>query len=303
MADTGTSSVLRRKLTARIPVAERPSTSQYPIRALELALARAAQDRLNLDVTVSSCDARIEGLKTTMAQAQETSLTGLLVDSGSAPAGLIIIEAETLAALVGQSLTGHLGNLSHPDRKPTRIDAEIAKGLINGFLQHYAKALKGEEANFKFDCTFQRHISDPRLLRFSLPDQPYQLFDIKLDMNGGARTGSMVLAMACVLDGSQTTRPVQGDWAANLKTSVMDAEVTVKAVLTRLTLPLSDAAGLKVGDVLPFAREDLDKVHIEGPDHSILATGRLGQSRGARALRIKLGEEQPPKVVEKEGPV
>jgi flagellar motor switch protein FliM len=63
--------------------------------------------------------------------------------------------------------------------------------------------------------------------------------------------------------------------------------VTVQAALSRITLPLSAVVQMKPGDLLPLPLAALDRIEITGQDGQPCAVGRLGQSRGMRALRLR----------------
>jgi hypothetical protein len=65
-------------------------------------------------------------------------------------------------------------------------------------------------------------------------------------------------------------------------------------VLVRMQVDLADLMGLGVEDVLPLFGASLETVQLEAADGRRVATARLGQARGMRALRImQLEGDQP----------
>jgi flagellar motor switch protein FliM len=78
-------------------------------------------------------------------------------------------------------------------------------------------------------------------------------------------------------------------FAEELAEQLSGAEVRLEAVLTRVSLPLSQVVGLSVGDQLVLNAAALDKISLEGLDGRKMAEGRLGQNRGLRAVRLTVG--------------
>jgi flagellar motor switch protein FliM len=71
-----------------------------------------------------------------------------------------------------------------------------------------------------------------------------------------------------------------------LETAVMRAPASLRAELGRLTLPLSEVLDLGVGGALTLPLSALEEVRLTALDGTEQAVGRLGQSRGMRAIRL-----------------
>jgi flagellar motor switch protein FliM len=71
-----------------------------------------------------------------------------------------------------------------------------------------------------------------------------------------------------------------------LQQRVLDAPVRLDAILCRLSLPLCDVGRLAVGDVLALPKDVLRDIAIESVGRQPVATARLGQVDGMRALRL-----------------
>jgi flagellar motor switch protein FliM len=76
-------------------------------------------------------------------------------------------------------------------------------------------------------------------------------------------------------------------WRHRLERLLQATPLHLEAELLRVERPLGDVQRLAVGDVLPFARGDLQAVAlVDGHGRRVL-TGRLGQIGGKRALRLE----------------
>lgn len=78
-----------------------------------------------------------------------------------------------------------------------------------------------------------------------------------------------------------------------LQQRVLDAPIRLDAILCRLSLPLSDMGRLAVGDVLALPKDVLREIAIESVGRQPVATARLGQVDGMRALRLTMPGHKP----------
>jgi flagellar motor switch protein FliM len=76
------------------------------------------------------------------------------------------------------------------------------------------------------------------------------------------------------------------DWDQSLSASVMRAPASLRAELGRVTMPLSKVLELGVGGALTLPLSALEEVQLAALDGTVQAVGRLGQSRGMRAVRL-----------------
>ncbi|MEM7711329.1 MAG: FliM/FliN family flagellar motor switch protein, partial [Pseudomonadota bacterium] len=98
-----------------------------------------------------------------------------------------------------------------------------------------------------------------------------------------------------VLDAPLGSEP-DPEWIAAVETAMAEAPVRMDAVLTGLTLPLSELLALEVGQVLPLPDKALTSVVLRGrsgrdagrrkPSRPPTLTGRLGQFHGQRAVKV-----------------
>jgi flagellar motor switch protein FliM len=127
-----------------------------------------------------------------------------------------------------------------------------------------------------------------------LEDQAYRVLVADLVIGDDGRVGTALLALPAEGRGRRVAPAAAKpdalaqarDWSERLGAAVGVAEVRLEAVLARPRLPLSQVMALQAGMVLPLGAAALDSVAMVAPGGLCVATGRLGQNRGARALRL-----------------
>ena len=120
------------------------------------------------------------------------------------------------------------------------------------------------------------------------------MLQAEVRLGNGAKTGPVMLALPAEGRGRPpkpapmaTPAPVAAAlFTKALTDQVMRTDANLSAVLHRLTLPLSALMALKAGDLVPLSTAALDRIVLEGLDGRQLGTGKLGQNRGMRAVRL-----------------
>jgi flagellar motor switch protein FliM len=289
--------VIRRKLTGTQAV--QPPEGGVE-RAFPLALARATRTR-------HACNAEVAGLRLHRYSLTELldlppalSLIALLEGPGEA-IGVMMIGPDVLAALIEAQTHGHVAALPAAPRRPTRTDAAMVADWVDAVMTDLEETLGAEEDLVWTDgFRFASHLDEPRPLGLMLEDAPYRVLAVTLRFAPG-REGPLVLALPAEGRGRNPQRagpppldPAQGAlFEAEFREQVMAASATVDAVLCRLSLPLDTLLGLGPGDMLPLPTAQLDRIVLEGADGQGRATGRLGQHRGMRALRLSAAGSAP----------
>lgn len=277
-------SALRRKV-ARAAGRRPAQPAMFPSRALELALASTAQDVLGLLLTVAGVHEDIETPADITQTIGEHALVALLDGPGDAT-GLVELSAPFLAAILAQRMTGRQPSTPSVPRPPTRIDAEMTRDLINRTLAEFASCLGDTPAaGWAGGFSYRGYLPDARLLRFALPDIPMRRFRVELDVPGGAVNCTLRLWLPA-WPAVKSAAGADASWQATLSENVLGADVSVDAVLTRIRLPLTRIRGLRVDDLVPIPAAVLDNVRLEGPGGKLVANGRLGRSRGHRAVKL-----------------
>lgn len=302
MSEDRGSSVLLRKAEAGTPLAEAHAVT--PARAFSQALERAAQDLMGLALRVSALREDRMTLAELPELLEERSLLAVLEGPGDA-LGLFALAPTAMSALVEMQTMGRLSAAAPALRRPTRTDAAMSAGFIDGVLGALEAALAGHEASgWAGGYRYASFLDDPRPLGLLLEDLAYRVFRADLSLGeDGARSAALIWAVPAVGRRSVTSPPAAADgasatpdaaqiaaqetWGKQLEQSVMGAHVILDAVLDRLTMPLSAVLGLQVGAEIPLPRAAVGALKLEGVDHRVVCKGRLGQTRGQRALRLE----------------
>lgn len=281
------SGVLRRKAggqrRARIAAAG-------PSRLLRLALARAASEGMGLALGMRDPAAEIVSLADLLERAEDRALHLLLAGPGEG-LGLAVLAPGLLSALIEWQTMRRITAAEAPPRVPTRTDAAMVTGFVDRALAAFAQSLSGSAdeglaAGFR-TATF---LPDPRPLGHLLDDVPYRLFVASAEVGSAGRGGTLLLALPAEARGGRGRgAPARVDpaaWSEAIGRAVATAPARLEAVLARVSLPLSAALTLAPGALLAIPRAALDRVVLEGPGGEVIATGRLGRSRGNRAVRL-----------------
>ena len=285
-------SVIRRKVAAmRAEMAEGGPGAD---RGWRLALSRAARDclKIDLDITALALDRR--SLAELMELPPDRALIAVLDGPGEG-LGVIVLSAPVLTGFIEAQTIGRVKSGDLPGRKPTRTDAAMVAGMIDAALAGLEDAL-AEEADLVWAGGFRyaSFLDDPRPLGLLLEDMPYRVLRAEVALAGGARKGSLLLALPAegrgVRPASKADQGVQPDhghvFMQALAERVQGAPCRIDAVLARLTLPLADVLALSAGAVLALPQAALDRISLEGLDGRRMIEGRLGQNRGMRAIRL-----------------
>ncbi len=284
---------IRRKIGMVPPPAGRGAEGAWP-----LALTRGAEEGAGLALGVLRVTGSRAGLAEVLERLPPMSLMGLCAGPKGA-GGLIALCPEVLAAVVERQTLGQVLPRPAAPRRPTRTDAAIAGGVIDGALTALEAALE-EEADRIWAGGFRLSsvVEEVRALGLLLEEGDYRLLIAEVSLGGGAKAGTVLLALPAAGRGEPPKKAGAGAeaaaamvWQAGLAEQVMGAEAALQAVLGRVTLTLAEVMALAPGEVLRLGGAALDRVDVEGGDGLRLAGGRLGQNRGMRAVRLSAAAE------------
>ena len=292
MNDQTAQNVLKRKAEAGRP--RLSFSAMSPAKALRVGLAKAAQDQLRLALIVDKVSEDRLSLAEMLDLPEEQALLAVL--NGPAEGlGLVALSPPVLAALVEMQTMGRVSHVDAPARRPTRTDATMAVAFIDQVMIELEMALAQEmDVIWAGGFRYASFLNDPRPLGLLLEDTAYRVFRIEVDLAMGAKRGTMLLALPAAGRGNPPERrgaaePDPGAaWAASMERTVMATPAQLQAVLHRITIPLSAVMALQVGDLVPLPMSGVEKLRIEGSGGQRLATGRLGQTRGYRAVKLSL---------------
>jgi flagellar motor switch protein FliM len=209
--------------------------------------------------------------------------------------GILTLSPPVLSAMIEMQTMGRVGNGAPPVRKPTRTDATMVAGIIDGALADLEAALDYDpDLVWAGGFRYASFLDDPRPLGLLLEEDSYRVLEAELRLASGAKSGAVLLALPAEGRGrlprpmpEETPAPIaQAQFAKALADQVMVTEAELAAVLHRTTIPLSQVMGLEPGAIVPLPMAALDKIVLQGLDGRQLAVGKLGQNRGMRAVRL-----------------
>ncbi len=298
--------VLRRKVAVR-KTDRGPETGA---RAWRTAFARIAREAVGLDLAVPAVRDDRRSLAELLELIPDRALLAVLEGPGNG-LGLLAMSPELTASVIEAQTIGRVASSVPLPRRPTRTDAAMSARLIDGALGALETALaNAPDLTWTAGFRYASFLDEPRPLGLLLDDLPYRLLICDLDIADGARQGRVLLALPAEGRGPRPRPAAPADetpatamaWQATLGGAVMGAEIAVEAVIGQLRLPLAQAMALEPGMVLPLPGARLDAITLCGPGGQKMGSGRLGQNRGMRALKIRLlgedGADRPVTVAE-----
>lgn len=307
MTESATELLLRRKLEAGAPDPALAVAGLPPVeKALGLAMARVSDKLMELVVAAESSAQVTRTLAELLDELPENGLYAVLEGPQEAQ-GVMVLDNALMGALIEQQTAGALAPGSPTARKPTRTDAALCADWIDSVLRAVAETYaEASEASWLTGFAFSCHLPDARPLGLMLEDEPYRVLDFGLDLAMGARKGAGKLILPA-LGRAPEGRPMQAGeaeaaphpdaraaWERRMEAQVMEAEVTLTAVLHRCERSIGQVLGFAAGDLLVLPSSAIGRLRLETGDGTAVALGRLGQSGGLRAVRLaEAGAEVP----------
>lgn len=266
-----------------------------PAKALRLAFARAAEDCLDMALTVSTLEqTRVNTAKLTDGLADDALL--ILLDGASGGRGAAILDTQVVAALIEMQVTGAVRAGEARSRPYTRTDAAMMAPLLNAGLAGADALLAKEQEGYQpGQFRFGDKVEDARVLSLTLQGREFDLFHMTVDIENGAKSGAFRLALPVRPAPAKTASADRAGAAgptASLKKLAMDAPVTLNAVLSRIRRPLDEICTFEPGMLLPVAPEAIGQAELVARPRFLVAEGRLGQLGGMRAIRIQMKQEE-----------
>ena len=284
--------IIRKKVAAGR--SNQPEGGPGADRAWRLALARAANDILALPLEVARLSVNRRSLAELLELAPERALIAVL-EGPAEGLGILMLSPPVLSAMIELQTIGRVSSSAPPVRKPTRTDASMVADMIDQALQELESGLESDpDLIWAGGFHYASFLEDPRPLGLLLEEEHYRVLQAELRLGNGAKSGAVMLALPAEGRGrapkpapTATPAPVAAAlFSKALSDQLMRTEADIAAVLHRFTVPLSFVMALKTGDLVPLSTAALDRIVLEGLDGRPLASGRLGQNRGMRAVRL-----------------
>lgn len=287
MAHQASGIILRRMTQRAAPAAvDSPLTTS---RAIRLALVKAAQDSCGLALNVASTGEEMGALDQVLGGLDPDLMLVGLRRSGVL-AGFVGLDGPLRDAIVQVQTMGRLAAHAAPPRVATLTDKLMCDPVLGVFLAGLPAAVAGTGYDgWVSDLVLADLWLDARRAALQLPDLPFRVLRMSIDLTGTDRQGALVLALPIMRAPAPppAPMPLAVDWAAQFGAVVQDAPTCLMARLHRFSLPLSQVQGWQVGQVLPLLGCNVNSVRLVALDGRVVAQAKLGQLAGKRALRIE----------------
>lgn len=297
MAEQPPQSVLRRKTGTSQPSVG--PTAMDAQKAIRVGMARAGDAALG--VTVSARNISIESaMPESLTEVDASDSLLLVLRDPAGGVGLAMLCAQSLGAIIEASTLGAVFQGEASDRRPTFTDSVLAGPLIDAFLSAF-EGLAEEITpplpieGFRTQGTF----GDMRAVIMALDDDVHKKYSATLDFGLGAKIGTLMLFLPVHRAAAEEPEvPTADVWGDALHRAVMGTHAELNAELARIKMPLSKAAGLQIGDVLPLGQASISGISLMTGPGKPVARGKLGRAGGLRAVRVQMAgdEEAAPQV-------
>ena len=286
------SQILRRKV--RIVQRGPEEGGSVAERAWRVALARAMRDEAGLAAEIAGLSLARMSLAEVLDLPPDRAMI-LMLEGPEEGTGILMLSPEVTAAIVETLTLGRCAPGQPEMRKPTRTDAAMVSPLAELAMRNLEIGLEEEsDLVWTSDFHYASCLEDARPLALLLEDVPYKVMQAELSLAEGARRGKATLILPAEGKGRRPQRSPQhradaqaaAAFNAQFTAQVQAATARVDAVLARVSLPIAQAMALAEDMIIPLPEAALDQISLEGQDGRRLAVVRLGQQRGARAVRL-----------------
>ncbi len=270
---------------------------------LRIAFGRMAQEWPGIEAELRAVTVSAMSVAELADQVEQAMFVALLEGQGE-QIGVSLICPALLAGLVEGAATGRVaGPAPDQPRPPTRTDAALVAPMIDALLAHIRERCSDElGALMPRGWVYGSFLADPRPLALMLDDGQYRMLRFTLSLGQGQVRGTWsILLPDPAVAGAARPRASGPDtdapsWEVQLQGAVQACPAELRVILHRAQLPLGQALSLAAGDTLCIPMSAIETMQVETVAGQSLGTGRLGQARGQRAVRLlcDLAQEGPP---------
>ena len=287
MTESTHQQLLRRKARGQSGVAaDEPPT---PSRAVRLSLAKAADDAIGLALTVESVAQESGELDAALAGLSDDLMLVALVNEADI-VGLIAVDQELRAAVAERQMIGALLDQSPEPRPATGTDKTLCEPLFDRFLEDFPRALQDTPlAGWVDHVSAGDRVVDLRAAGLLLEDRVFRVMRMRVAFGVAEREGQLILMLP--VQEAPLPQPVDetsnADWPEAFAEQVYEARAALEVRLAPVRVPLATVQDLKPDMLLPLPGCRLDEVSLMSATGTIVATARLGQAGGMRAVRLQ----------------
>lgn len=280
-----TSVIHRKALAGR---GEFDARAMSPAKALRLSLCRAAEQLFGLAVSVSTVEQCLVAHADIEAEMDGDGLL-ILLDGAESACGAMQFDIQFLASLIEVQTTGRVRPGPAASRPMTPTDGAIAAPLVDATLRGFDEQLMSADAQYRgAGYRFGDRVGDARTLSLTLEAPEYDLFRLVAEIGEGAKSGTLTLALPKQRTMAENAATGDSGMAevAWLEQNALNAPVALNTILARVSHPLHSICELVPGSVLPVPPECLGETELQATQGHVVATVRLGQLNGFRAVQV-----------------
>ena len=261
-------------------------------RVLRQALVKAAQDEVGLRLAVSGVEERVVDLDALTGDLLPDGLLMPLENEGEI-CGVACLNRTLLEVLVVWQTTLEMPDGARDPRQPTGIDFTLCAPVVSNFLAQLPTALAATPLAGWLDgaVSLGNRLTDLREVALQAADVDFRVVSLSIPQVVAGPDAELLIALP---DTSRVEPEVVPQanlhWADDMARVAARVPAQLDATLCRIRLPLHRAQGLSVGQIVLLPGADLDHVVLSSIDKMPVATGKLGQSIGKRAVRL----QEPP---------
>ncbi|WP_170587576.1 FliM/FliN family flagellar motor switch protein [Ruegeria arenilitoris] len=262
------------------------SRSRALLRALRLAIARAAVERFKLSASVIGAK-QVSKCQEVVTSGLEDGQMFLLFSTKEGRVASVVLDVSLVSAVIQKQTMGEVFADPPQPRALTDTDAAMVVPLVEDMLERARKLVDDQSDAARLNgYEFASRAVDRRTLSLALVEDRYDAFEFTVELEGGVRQGTVLILLPkiSVAEGQAKHADLEPLKTLSQAAGVVRAELN--AVICRMHLPLTTLSDLGIGDLLPLAGARLDRIDIAAIDRNQATTGRLGQCGGQRAVRI-----------------
>ena len=294
MADAAKTSLLKKHVAPPRPVVAAVAGAIEKLLAVELP--RAADQLLSLQVKIQSVSLDKLDQENVVAALNDNDLICRMSHAGS-HIGLIVVDPMFVSVLTEIQTLGKVTGAAANERPPTNTDVTVVSEILDRWLSDIARAASEQglvEELLTTGFTRDPGRLDLRAVELTLDPGQYRLLRVTMAFGADAKLGTLSFYAPLLAASGDDFGETLG---RQLRAHLLDAPVELTAVLTRAPRSLDKILSLRAGDVLPVLTEKLQSIRLETDDGTVIATARLGQAGGRRAVRLsgqEYSQKSPP---------
>lgn len=234
------------------------------------------KENFSIDVEINVPNARKDHSHIALKTMEKVMLPFLLKGPGG-QRGLMVLDGAMIDALIELQMLDKVLPTPRLDRPITTIDA----GLSEGFVHLCLKAMR-EAPGLMSELSVVQSEQDRATLRLALNDAEFDIMTVQIDMGPGIKTGMFELWLPI----TEVAKVQPAEPNPQMEQLLAQCEAEFEAQMVGCKVVASELVSLAPGSVIRLSSGVLTEIAFVDCDDRRVATGRLGQLNGMRAIMI-----------------